>query len=1056
MKSKKKDFNTKRVSIRFTVGGLFVIATLLTAAIAIGFQFYFSKQIATENALTTYSSMSKTVSRYIQNIDQDAISTTRLLAQMGSSSVFKGEKSEEDIRLILAEAMKSNPHFYSLYFASENDDFYQLINLESSSIVREKIEATHRDRWVLIKIFNDGDKRVRHDYFYLEDFKLRYKKESQSNYYPTQRPWFSSAGEGHAYKSAPYLFQHLKITGQTYSIKIPQRNKVLGVDIVLSSISYAMLNSSLGKASETQQEAFIYKRTGDIIASNQGLAQYSPLLNIEPLTLTDNEKNTVEKSRSLKVSNQLSWGPIDFTVAGKPQGYAIDLMNIISEKTGLQFEYINGFSWSNLVERYHDGSLDILHSVLKTKEREATQQVSVPLYELPFAIVTKESVNNIKNIDELKDKKIAMLEGWSIIPMLKKQFPQIDIVTYPTVKELLYAVNIGKVFAAIEPSLIIQHAIKQYFIEGLKIHQGIEGFDGEYSPVFHLMMKQEDTEIVNIINRAIESITLEQRKRLENKWYNIDEISVSNNDTVVPYLALFELAHASTLQNKLVKREVNGKEKYFFVSQLNNNEFFAVVIPSKLIYSKVTEKIYLSIIITMVLMGGLLPLAWKFGAPIVNPIRQLEEETIKIKNRKYDEVKQVDSRIKEVWELSASIASMAQDLKQHEKTQEEFVEAFIQLIAQAIDDKSPYTAGHCNRVPELAMMLANAAHESELDGIKSFKFLNNDERREFRIAAWLHDCGKITTPEHIVDKGSKLETNYNRIHEIRMRFEVLWRDADISYYKLMAEEPNNQERWGIERDEIQKKLKDDFNFVAIANVGGEFMSEEHQKRIRDIANIQWDRYFDNTLGLSPIEELKLNNITQEYPMKESLLSDKPEHIIKRERDFVIDSKFGIKMDVPEHQYNLGEIYNLCISRGTLTNEDRFKINEHMISTIKMLDSLPFPPELQRVPRYASTHHETLKGTGYPRKLSADDLSLPERILVLSDIFEALTAADRPYKKAKPISLSLKIMRNMALDEHIDKNVFNLFLQSKTYLTYAKEYLKSEQIDEVDIAALMID
>ena len=157
------------------------------------------------------------------------------------------------------------------------------------------------------------------------------------------------------------------------------------------------------------------------------------------------------------------------------------------------------------------------------------------------------------------------------------------------------------------------------------------------------------------------------------------------------------------------------------------------------------------------------------------------------------------------------------------------------------------------------------------------------------------------------------------------------------------------------------------------------------------------------------------------------------------------------MDVPEHLYNLGEIYNLSISRGTLTVEDRFKINEHMIGTIKMLESLPFPKELSRVPRYASTHHETLKGTGYPRKLTAEDLSIPERILVISDIFEALTAADRPYKKAKPISVAIDIMHKMALDEHLDIELFRLFLTSETHIRYAETYLKPEQIDSVDLS-----
>jgi HD-GYP domain-containing protein (c-di-GMP phosphodiesterase class II) len=156
------------------------------------------------------------------------------------------------------------------------------------------------------------------------------------------------------------------------------------------------------------------------------------------------------------------------------------------------------------------------------------------------------------------------------------------------------------------------------------------------------------------------------------------------------------------------------------------------------------------------------------------------------------------------------------------------------------------------------------------------------------------------------------------------------------------------------------------------------------------------------------------------------------------------------MDVPQHLYNQGEVYNLSVSRGTLTDEDRFKINEHMISTIKMLESLPFPPELRNVPRYASTHHETMKGSGYPRKLPGEQLSIPERILAVADVFEALTASDRPYKKAKPVSVAIDILHKMVLDNHIDRDCFELFLREGVYLEYAQKFLAADQVDSVDL------
>ena len=347
-------------------------------------------------------------------------------------------------------------------------------------------------------------------------------------------------------------------------------------------------------------------------------------------------------------------------------------------------------------------------------------------------------------------------------------------------------------------------------------------------------------------------------------------------------------------------------------------------------------------------------------------------------------------------------------------------------------------------------MLAEHASNSEEAAFREFKLETEDEWREYRIAAWLHDCGKITTPEHIVDKGTKLETIYNRIHEVRMRFEVLLRDAKIHYLTQLIKNPERDEEFKRELEHRRQQIQDDFAFVAQCNVGGEFLDQEKQERLRAIAEQTWIRNLSDRIGLSPPEELRTTTDELQLPATENLLSDKPEHIIERTRSTEYAPALGIDMDVPVHLYNLGEVYNLSITRGTLTNEDRFKINEHMISTIKMLEGLPFPPELAKVPRYASTHHETMRGSGYPRKLGGDQLSIPERILAVSDVFEALTASDRPYKKAKPISVAVDILHKMVEDKHLDKDCFELFLKNKVYLQYASDFLPDTQIDDVDI------
>ncbi|MBF0426563.1 MAG: GAF domain-containing protein [Magnetococcales bacterium] len=406
--------------------------------------------------------------------------------------------------------------------------------------------------------------------------------------------------------------------------------------------------------------------------------------------------------------------------------------------------------------------------------------------------------------------------------------------------------------------------------------------------------------------------------------------------------------------------------------------------------------------------------------------------------------------------VEALAAQSAVALENHQlvESQKVLLESLIKLIAGAIDAKSPYTGGHCERVPELAVMLAEEAQKITDGPLAAFGFSSEDEWREFRIGAWLHDCGKVVTPEYVVDKATKLETIYNRIHEVRTRFEVLWRDAEIAHLRAVAAgeaEGSSKERLAARR----QQLVDDFAFVAECNIGGEFMDPKRVERLRGIASTTWQRHFDDRLGLSH-EELKRFHAmpVPTLPTTEPLLADKPCHIIPRERRLSLDPKYGFQLKVPEHLYNLGEMYNLAIARGTLTEEERFKINEHTVQTIVMLEHLPLPKAMRRIPEYAGNHHETLIGTGYPRQLSKEQLSIPSRIMVIADIFEALTACDRPYKKPKTLSEAVKILSFFKKDQHIDPDLFNLFLTSGVYRRYGEKYLLREQLDEVDIARFL--
>lgn len=353
-------------------------------------------------------------------------------------------------------------------------------------------------------------------------------------------------------------------------------------------------------------------------------------------------------------------------------------------------------------------------------------------------------------------------------------------------------------------------------------------------------------------------------------------------------------------------------------------------------------------------------------------------------------------------ESLSSQAAIALTNRQLINQLENLFESFIKLINTAIDDKSPYTGKHCERVPALTMMLAEAVNLTSTGPLKDFRMTEKD-RQELKIAGLLHDCGKVTTPVHVVDKATKLQTISDQIHMINTRFEVLKRDAEIEFLnaKLKAHtKTGEQDTTKLEqqfREQITK-LNEDCKFLQECNIGSESMAPESQERVRQIGS---QYTWCNTVG--------------------------------KQAPFLTED----------------EVNNLCIKSGTLTPEERNIINHHIVVTIKMLEALPWPKHLCNVPEYAGGHHERMDGKGYPRGLTREQMSIQARVMGIADVFEALTAADRPYKTGKKLSESLYILGKFRLNGHLDPDLFDVFVREKIYLNFARKFLDPEQIDYID-------
>jgi len=1031
-----------RFSIRSAVVTVFLISTVMTASVAIGLHYHFSKTLTLDAALSTYQQTATGTRDYLAAVDDKAAEIVRIVSKF--PKLIEGDTISAQSRDFFAEILQRNPTFSDITVGFPQGGFYQLVNLDANIAIRQQLNVATEDHWLIITAKNNNDMSYYHFDYFDEQFELQHSWQYPVNYDFSTRPWFINAKPKGVHKTQPYLFQHLQLPGQTYSTQIEDSNTVLAIGIVLPSIADFLKSQSLNDKSEL----YLYQKNGEIIASNIQQDKSLVLPPAPTLYLTEDQKNTVKNNSYLTVSNETNWPPINFAIAGQPRGYSIDVLAYIAKMTGFQFRYVNGLNWHDMTKLFISNELDIIQPIFFKSAKNAVGELSQAFIDVPYGVISPVGSPEIKHVEQLAGKTVAIPKGWSLIERLQQHFPQINIVEVDSVKAMFTAVQTGEVDAGIDTAAILYYSVKELFVEDLMVSQPLDFSPQQFPTKLHFMINRSKPEVVEIINLALERLDDTHKNALQKKWFNHD---VSTNQLMgsVPYSDLITLTKQDSSVG-LQTLSLNDEQYFVYAEPISDNDFLAIVTPVDTVMATGLDKVKTSIWITTVIVFLLTPIIWLIASPIVKSIRGLVDDSEKIKQRKYLEVERVESHITEINDLANSMIDMSQSISQHETAQQELIEAFIELIAQAIDDKSPYTAGHCARVPELAFMLAEVAHESKARPFDDFQFKNENEWREFRIGAWLHDCGKITTPEHIIDKGTKLESIYNRIHEIRMRFEVLWRDAEIDYLQQTIEQGEDN-HLKAKLEQYQQQLQDDFAFIAKCNIGGEYIDDEDIKRLQSLATTTWQRHFDNRLGLSPIDEDRFTDLSPSLPVTEQLLSDKPEHIIERQHSTDYDPKLGINMEIPEHLYNLGELYNLTVSRGTLTAEDRFKINEHMISTIKMLENLPFPPELSQVARYATTHHETMKGTGYPRKLSAVDLSTPERIMVVADIFEALTAADRPYKKAKPISQAVTILHKMALRESIDIDVFELFLTSGVYLQYAKRFLPEAQIDDVDVA-----
>ncbi|MGE4278908.1 MAG: HD domain-containing phosphohydrolase [Magnetospirillum sp.] len=993
-----------RLRFHVSISGAILAVIVAVTLAAVANVYYSSTRAAKDAAATLFSEVS---ARVVDQVDRQ-MADTMTLAGMGGRlpaalAVVEGDGVTHPVVPYLIDTLANDRSLYSLYYGYDNGDFLQVIAARQDGRIVEAHKAPP-STWMIIRaISGQGAARVQ-SWTYLDPSGsvVGTASDPQPTYDPRQRGWYKPAIEAgdKPILSSPYLFNSLQQPGITASRRLPRQAGVFGVDITLAD-----LNGFVGgqRVSANGAIVLVDDKMRVLAAGNSVLGT-----EIKPLSALDQ----INTPMATALQSLLGDGDTDTRFAE-----LADVGTLMVRVSKWQVPGSPALGVAVLAP------FDDFTAHIRDMQRQMILMAAVvALVILPLALVMSRRMGaTVRALaDEAERVQNFDFSGRG-----------------PSDSFIVEFYSLANAFTSMKESLA--HKAQALEVAQVKLEKlvglGIALSSERDSNKLMEMILMGAKDLTNADGGTLYIRTEDETLRfqiLRNDTLGLAVGGASGDLPNIPAVALND-PEGNPNHRNVVSHCVHEQVTVNIVDAYDSTQFdFS---GTKIFDERNGYRSQSFLTVPLKPRGG----------DIIGAL-----QLINARAPGTNDIIPFDPAIQSFVEALSAQAATALYNRQLLDAQELLMDSMIQIIAGAIDAKSPYTGGHCERVPELALMLAEEAGKVDSGPLAEFNFKTDEEWREFRIGAWLHDCGKVVTPEYVVDKATKLETIYNRIHEVRTRFEVLLRDAVIEYMQGVIAGQEEEAILRARMEERRAQLLADFAFVAECNVGGEFMAPDKVERLKQVAEQTWVRTFDDRLGLSHEELKRFPTEVPQLPVVEKLLDDKPWHIIPRPGGKERYAGFDFKLTIPDNLYNFGEVYNLAVSRGTLSEEERFKINEHIMQTIAMLEKLPFPKHMKRVPEYAGTHHETMIGTGYPRKLTSDQLSVPSRIMAIADIFEALTASDRPYKKAKTLSESVKILSFFKKDKHIDPDLFDLFLTSGVYREYAQRFLLPEQMDEVDI------
>ncbi len=940
---------------RMTVLSAFIVFAIFIATAAISVQLYFSERLAEEAAVLQFKEFGEKVTERAEHLYGVGATIAKMLAVSEGITVPIDLDSPHPIVPTMAETLTINPQVYSMFVALPNDEYIQLTNLGLSEEVRTLWQAAPEDQWLEMRIVVTKDGRMMVKRYLSDQLETRMQVNELTDYRPTTRFWYQSAQLGTVSKTTPYRFRFTGNAGVSMTTK-SQQGPVVGVGISLAE----MVQNLKHDKNAQSLHAFVFDQNGQLIGKTDNLDSQKRWAH-SSIYLTEPERQFLANSGPLLVANELDFPPLDFTVAGNPRGYFPELIEQLASVLGMEIEFVNGSSFSSLYQSYMSGELDLLQPMSKNPQRQNIGLFSKKVFDSKMVGVTRiDNPNNIRNLDQLHAMKVVGVRDYATAQYLQTHYPSVELTLVESSVDAMRMVESGEAEIFIGLDAVVQYLKTYYFMDKLKISEPIESLTESKDFDMYLMVRKEKPYLQSSLDKALASMDPQFIEHLSDKWLSpksVKQTELNQLDLSMGQLGehfLHNVSQLTQISHSISSIDLDGVEQYAFsmpikVQLLGGDdvaEYVGVVMAKDEVLSPYLDKVKVTVLLSLASFFLLTPLALVLIRLLTRPMAQLSEQLDQMQRGELAQSVQVSSHIVELDRLYQGVKRTLDSLFDAQRNQAHLFDSLNRQLHLLAKQNDP----HGRFGNELYWQFAQALWEKVSQS--NDEFLKNQNLRSnqlycVQVCFDLVQHVRLYAPATTMQKRTKLDVVDDRIHSIRLRFEILWREAEVTYWQSLAREPNNK---SILRQQLEQKisaLKEDYLFVCKCNLGMIPLDPVNRERLNSIAGQKWVSKLNPIMGTHKSGELISQEKYTYSPGVNSLISADYEQNARTDHLFAADELHSLLTQEPLYSESERKLLDYQFQQGVeamqgLTFTDTLKGVPELVEAFALAQSKSFP------------------------------------------------------------------------------------------------------------------